>query len=131
MAWHGRQDEMRCFEEFIAEAGLVDLQMVRRKYTWYRSDGGAMSRLDKFLVFEAWLNTWTNSSEWGLQIGLSDHCAVMLRDKVIDWGPKPFRMLNCWREVLGYAEFVKNERNVMSIEGWGAFVLKEKLKLIK
>lgn len=41
--------------------------------------------------------------------------------------------LGCWivREVSGYVEFVKNEWSAISIEGWGAFVLKEKLKVIK
>lgn len=67
-----------------------------------------MSRIDRFLVFENWLNIWSNCSQWGLQIGLSDHCAMLLRDKVISWGPKPFRIQNCWREVSGYADFVKN-----------------------
>lgn len=38
-----RHEEIRCFEEFIAEAEFVDLPMVGRKYTWYRSDGLAMS----------------------------------------------------------------------------------------
>lgn len=49
-----------------------------------------MSLIDRFLVSEDWLNTWTNCSQGGLQKGLSDHCVVILRDKIVDWGPKPF-----------------------------------------
>lgn len=67
----------------------------------------------------------------GLQRGLSDHCAVLLRDKVVDWGPKLFRMLNCWREISGYAEFVKTEWDSLDVDGWSAFVLKEKFKFLK
>lgn len=122
---------MRCVEDLISEAELFDLPLAGRKYTWYRGDGLAMSRLDRFLVSEEWLSTWENSTQWGLERSLSDHCAVLLRDKVVDWDPKHFSILNCWREVSGYAEFVKNNWNSLRVDGWGSFVLKEKLKLIK
>lgn len=49
---HCRYEEIKCFEEFILEAKLIDLPMVGRKFMWYRSDGSAMSRLDRFLVSE-------------------------------------------------------------------------------
>lgn len=38
-------------------AELIDLPLVGRKYTWYRSDGVVMSRLDRFLVSDELLNT--------------------------------------------------------------------------
>ncbi|GKV53518.1 hypothetical protein SLEP1_g60039, partial [Rubroshorea leprosula] len=36
--------EAREFNKFIVEAGLEDIPMAGRKYTWYKSDGSAMSR---------------------------------------------------------------------------------------
>lgn len=43
----------------------------------------------------------------GLKRGVSDHCAVVLKEKELNWGPKPFRMMKCWEDMSGYAEFVK------------------------
>lgn len=51
-----------------------------------------MSKLDRFLITEEWLNTWNNLSQWGLKRSVSDHCPVVLKVNEVDWGPKPFRM---------------------------------------
>jgi len=40
-------------------------------------------------------------------------------------------MLKCWVNISGYKQFVSDKWNAMQVEGWGGFVLKEKLKLIK
>lgn len=42
--------EMDDFNAFIALAELVDLRLSRRKFTWYKSGGEAMSRLDRVLL---------------------------------------------------------------------------------
>lgn len=54
---YDRSDEMQCFGEFISRSGLIDLPLIGRKYTWYKLDGKAMSRLDRFLISEGWLNS--------------------------------------------------------------------------
>lgn len=54
---NNRGDEMQMFGEFIAEIGFIDLPLIGRKYMWYKPDGIAMSRLDRFLITEEWLNT--------------------------------------------------------------------------
>jgi hypothetical protein len=41
------------------------------------------------------------------------------------------RMLKCWRDVPGYSLFVKEKWGSLDVVGWGGFVLKEKLKLMK
>nr|KYP56893.1 hypothetical protein KK1_003144 [Cajanus cajan] len=87
-----REDDMKCFDEFITEAELVDLPLVGRKYTWYKTDGKCMSRLDRFLVSNAWLSHWPHTTQWGLSRGVSDHCAILLKNEDINWGPKPFRV---------------------------------------
>lgn len=46
-------------------------------------------------------------------------------------GPRPSRMLKCWQEMPGYKQFVLDKWNSFSVDGWGGYVLKEKLKLIK
>ena len=40
-------------------------------------------------------------------------------------------MLKCWADLPGYDQFVREEWISYNIEGWGAFVLKERLKLLK
>jgi hypothetical protein len=40
-------------------------------------------------------------------------------------------MLKCWAVILGYKQFVSDKWKSLYVEGWGGFVLKEKLKLIK
>lgn len=105
---HGRGEEMVAFGEFIAEANLVDILLRGRKYTWYKANGTSMSRLDRFLLFELWLSTWNNLSQWGLPRTVSDHCAVILKEKVNNLGPKPFQVLNCWRKVEGFGDFVRS-----------------------
>ncbi|PNX65585.1 cysteine-rich receptor-like protein kinase, partial [Trifolium pratense] len=63
--------------------------------------------------------------------GLSDHCPLVLYANEEDWGPRPSRMLKCWKDVSGYKLFVKEKWNSFQIDGWGDYVLKEKLKMIK
>jgi hypothetical protein len=48
-----------------------------------------------------------------------------------NWGPRPVRILKCWHDIPGYRQFVIDKWRSMQIDGWGDFVLKEKLKLIK
>ena len=42
------------FNHFIDGNSLVDLPLCGRNFTWYRGDGLSMSRLDRFLLSEAW-----------------------------------------------------------------------------
>jgi hypothetical protein len=40
-------------------------------------------------------------------------------------------MLKCWSEFPGYNQFVRSKLQSFHLEGWGGFVLKEKLKHVK
>jgi len=40
-------------------------------------------------------------------------------------------MLKCWETLPGYNNFVRDRCRSLQVEGWGSYVLKEKLKLIK
>lgn len=55
----------------------------------------------------------------------------MLEIKVRDWGPKPFRSLNAWLFHLEFKTFITRKWQEYSVNGWGAFVVKEKLKMLK
>jgi hypothetical protein len=40
-------------------------------------------------------------------------------------------MLKCWKDVPGYIMFVREKWNSFQVDGWGSFLIKEKLKMIK
>jgi exonuclease III len=119
------------FSRFIDDNSLIDLPLCGRKFTWYRGDGLSMSRLDRFLLSEEWRLSWPNCKQEAQLRGLSDHCALVLASDEANWGPRPLRMLKCWRDVPGYSTFVKEKWQSLHVDGWGGFVLKEKLKLLK
>lgn len=40
-------------------------------------------------------------------------------------------MLKCWQDMSGYNQFVQEKWISFQVDGWGVYVLKEKLKLMK
>ncbi|GAU36101.1 hypothetical protein TSUD_277120 [Trifolium subterraneum] len=119
------------FNSLIDDNNLIDLPLCSRKFTWFKGDGLSISRPDRFLLSEEWCLTWPNCTQTARLRGLSDHCSLVLSANEDDWGPRPSRMLKCWRDVSCYKGFVKDKWNSFQVDGWGGFVLKEKLRMIK
>ena len=93
-------NSIREFNEWIEDMEL-DAPWMGRKFTWYRPNGTTKSKLDRFLVSPDWINKWPATMQCTLVRNFSDHCLIILRSKVIDWGPKPFRVLDSWtRQIL-------------------------------
>jgi len=90
-----------------------------------------MSKLDRFLLSATWCDTWPNCIQTALQRDLSDHVPVVLLSDVTNWGPRSFRMMKRWADYPGYADFIRDKWRTFNVEGWGGFVLKQKLKMIK
>jgi len=42
----------------IERCQLHDIPAVGRKYTWYKPNGIARSRLDRVLVSDSWMSQW-------------------------------------------------------------------------
>nr|KYP61675.1 Transposon TX1 uncharacterized [Cajanus cajan] len=122
---------MRLFSDFVNSSGLLDLQMFGRQFTWFRNDGKTMSRFDRYLVSVDFASSREGLEKWGLPRGMSDHCPVLLKTGVSEWGPKPFRVLNCWFDDIRFKPFVEDAWGRMEIRGKKCFVLKEKLKELK
>jgi hypothetical protein len=91
----------------------------------------SMSRLDRFLLNDEWCLVWPNCIQVAQLRGLSDHCPLLLSVDEENWGPRPSRMLKCWQDFPVYKQFVIDQWNSFNVVGWGGFILKEKLKLIK
>lgn len=90
-----------------------------------------MSRLDHFLVTDAWMNMFLNVTQWGCMRGLSDHRPIILKNKETNCGPKSFKVINSWSQMEGYREYVRAQWKFLKFEGLSTFVLNEKLKVIK
>lgn len=60
-----------------------------------------------------------------------DHCLILIKANHTNWGPKPFKVFNCWFEHQDFVPFVEEVWKSSIFQGKYAFVLKEKLKILK
>lgn len=111
--------------------GLFDSPTVGGKFTWFRSDGSAMSRLDRFLMSEGLIRVWNIANQFIGNRDLSDHCPIWVKGNIVNWGAKPFKFFNCWLQHEGFMPFILKSWNSMNILGSSGFILKEKLKCMK
>ena len=119
------------FNRFIDTNLLLDLLIVGKKYTWFKSNGSAKSRIDKVLVSEDWLASWPMSKQYVKLREVSDHCAIVVKSVEKDWGPKPFRSVDAWFLERGFREMVKEKWSSYPAEGNAFVSFKEKLKRLK
>ena len=110
---------------------VVVIIRVLRKFTWFRPDGTARSKLDRFLVSPKWIAKWPRSTQFVLDRNFSDHCPILLRYKYVDWGPKSFKILDCWFLDSSFRLVVQECWASNQQWGWGGYVLKEKIKSLK
>ncbi|XP_015970093.1 uncharacterized protein LOC107493514 [Arachis duranensis] len=111
------------FKDWINDIGLVDLPITDRKFTWFR--GRSCSRIDRVLVSLKWLESFAETRLRGGPRGLSDHCPIIVEDKRIRDGPRPFRCLDLWFTHEGFLRMVKEEWR-----GLGAIQFTDKLKAL-
>jgi len=78
-----------------------------------------------------WCEAWPNCIPVAHQRGLSDHVPLVLHVDEANWGPRPLRMLKCWDDYPGYNDFVQLKWSSFNVQGWGGFVLQQKLKMMK
>ncbi|XP_035844824.1 uncharacterized protein LOC118491295 [Helianthus annuus] len=95
------------FNRFIGELGLVEYQMGGYKYTYMSEDGKNLSKIDRTLVCDAFMEKWPEARFEALGRHLSDHCPIALCCAKVDFGPIPFRFYNSWLEDEGIDEVVK------------------------
>ncbi|XP_057423791.1 uncharacterized protein LOC130717555 [Lotus japonicus] len=119
------------FNDFIDEMELLDIPLLGRKFTWVRPNGLQMSRLDRFLISPGWLNRWPDYVQEVLQRDILDHCPLLFKRVNQNWGPKPFRVLNCWFDDPRFQAFVGDSWREIQVEGRGIIALNEKLKTLK
>ncbi|GAU30605.1 hypothetical protein TSUD_62250 [Trifolium subterraneum] len=90
-----------------------------------------MSRLDRFLLSEGFIEKGSITNQWVGDRDISDHCPIWLESSNSNWGPKPFKFNNCWLDHPDFIPFVKTTWEQMDICGKKAFIVKEKMKKLK
>ena len=104
-----QKSEVNGFNSFIDSNFLLDLPLVGKKFTWFKPDGTAKSRIDRVLVTEDWLLLWPKSKQYVLRREVSDHCALVVKSVEKDWGPKPCRTIDAWLLERGFNRMVKDK----------------------
>lgn len=86
-------NEVRDFNDFIAEIGMVELRAVGKRYTW--TNRQIYRRIDKALNNDDWLLTIIQSKEVIMNPGCSDHTLLSIQfAEVVKRSPRPFMLLN-------------------------------------
>ncbi|XP_068504066.1 uncharacterized protein [Phaseolus vulgaris] len=62
---------------------------------------------------------------------VSDHCAVVAKSWVKDWGPRPFKTIDVWLSKFGFKDLVKGKWNNYDVQENRMSKLKDKLKFLK
>ncbi|OMO61164.1 Endonuclease/exonuclease/phosphatase [Corchorus capsularis] len=118
---------LRTFNDFIEDWAFVDLPLSGSSFTWFKNSTPlSFSRIDRFLFSSHFLLAFPNISQKALPRSISDHNPIVLGCKVVDWGPKPFKIFNHWSEDDEFKPLVNSVWiNNQNLDLW------EKLKSIK
>ncbi|KAL5173205.1 hypothetical protein HKD37_16G045804 [Glycine soja] len=90
-----------------------------------------MMKMVPVLITTCIPSSLTDNSQFNLERNYSDHCPIILKYKIIDWGPKPFKVFDGWLKIKDYQQVVKDCWSAYQPMGWGGFALKNKLKNLK
>ncbi|GKA57981.1 RNA-directed DNA polymerase, eukaryota, reverse transcriptase zinc-binding domain protein [Tanacetum coccineum] len=96
------------FNNFIRSSGLAEINLGGSSFTWCHKSASKMSKLDRFLVSESFLNKCPNVNAITLERFLSDHRPILLRESNVDYGPTPFRFYHHWIEMEGFCKMVED-----------------------
>ncbi|XP_071738625.1 uncharacterized protein [Rutidosis leptorrhynchoides] len=96
------------FDDFIVNNNLFDIPLGGRMFTRVSDDGLKFSKLDRFLVFENFVSLWVNLLAMVMERKDSDHCPIRLMDEEKKFGPKPWKILDCWFDTDEANHIVKN-----------------------
>nr|KYP76145.1 hypothetical protein KK1_020370 [Cajanus cajan] len=80
----------------MSDMELENVPSLGMAFTWFRPNGTARSKLDRFLISKEWLTMRLGCSQHILERNTSDHCPILVKNYVVDKGPKMFWVLNCW-----------------------------------
>lgn len=88
--------EAREFNNLIMEAGLTKIKLADRRFTWINKSGTSMSKLDRIFCSQCFLAIWPDLYAISKGRVISYHFSILLQNRWVDFGPKPFRVFNHW-----------------------------------
>ncbi|KAK8704033.1 hypothetical protein V6N13_047668 [Hibiscus sabdariffa] len=100
------------------------------KLTWY-GGGSKASQLDRFLVSSSWVEKFVDLVQHNLPRNIFDHSPVRLSSGAVDWGPRPFRFLNCWLEKPSHVKLMGEEWGRITGVVQSPMSIMDKLRLLK
>nr|GEW54665.1 RNA-directed DNA polymerase, eukaryota [Tanacetum cinerariifolium] len=106
---------VKFFNEFIANACLVEIPLGGCSYTWCHKSANKMSKLDRFLISDSLLSTSPGISSASLDRYLSDHRLILMRESYQDYGPTPFKFYHYRFEYHDFEKFMVESWKEMSI----------------
>ncbi|XP_052625598.1 uncharacterized protein LOC128132721 [Lactuca sativa] len=119
------------FNHFIRSAELADLKMGGQRFTYFKTQGAKLSKLDRFLVCSSFLSISPLASCFAMERDLSDHSPIILRARCDDFGPPPFKLFNSWMTQDGFNENVRNACSEFVGYGYPDMMFMNKLKHLK
>ncbi|RVW69982.1 putative mitochondrial protein [Vitis vinifera] len=108
---------MRCFDEFIRESGLLDPPRRNGFYMVKHASDPICKRLDRFLFSLSGILFSLKVSR-GLPRWTSDHSPICLETNPLKWGPTPFRFENMWLLHPEFKEKFRDWWQECTVEGW-------------
>ncbi|KAG6743423.1 hypothetical protein POTOM_054377 [Populus tomentosa] len=120
---------MSRFKQCIDSCELLDLPLNGKRFTWSR--GNAASRIDRIFVSGDWLQLLPASTLFGLPRFSSDHRPLQLLLDYKNWGPKPFRFMNCWWLMADFRKMIQSFWNSISVSSTGRGNMVSAFKMLK
>ncbi|XP_071712536.1 uncharacterized protein [Rutidosis leptorrhynchoides] len=92
---------------------------------------GKFSRIDRVLINNKWALLWPDVILQSSLQDRSDHKPIIWAKVLPNWGPKPYRFNNTWFSKLGFIRFCENIWSEYNVDGWAAYKISKKLRLLK
>ncbi|GJV77026.1 RNA-directed DNA polymerase, eukaryota, reverse transcriptase zinc-binding domain protein [Tanacetum coccineum] len=99
----------------INDAGLLELPLGGRNFTWMNKVGTKMSRLDRYPISQHVTYIFPDVKVSALPRGWSDHTPIMLHCNKVDFGPIPFKFFHSWLQRDGFDDCIKKAYNECSL----------------
>nr|XP_016484663.1 PREDICTED: uncharacterized protein LOC107805183 [Nicotiana tabacum] len=107
------------FSDFIEDMNLIDLRLEDSSFTWFKGDNQDMaSRIDKFLIFEEWDDSFSNIKQIPLQRLTSDHIPVALQGGTWNRNKNYVKFENWWLGTAGFKDKVKEWWSSFNFQEW-------------
>ncbi|XP_039000335.1 uncharacterized protein LOC120126121 [Hibiscus syriacus] len=102
-----RESKFKAFNQFIENCNLFDMPLAERKFTWFGLRN-MRSRLNRVVVKDDWFQKNTEAMLWGLPRTVSYHIPILMGKEMIDWGPRPCKLINSWLDHKSCVEVIKD-----------------------